>query len=302
MASLYVATSPGRPADGNPAALAAASTSPAVAQTDEPAEEMGVTAGAIGATVVELEEEFDPVLTEAEPAESEAQKPEPEAQEAEPEPVAEPVAQEPEPPAEPIAEPEPEPIVEPAAEPAIEPTVEEPEPIAEPEPEPAAPEQQDSAVWRNGWVCDGELRLEDELLRDWTITRASFLPGNGHERVVLHLDRVGAGSGEVASLTAEAFPRLEVEGEVPGVRQPSLGRTAIALQFSDGVKTDFSLRGYRPSGLVTVREFSAYPAGSSASRVIISTTTDDGCFKVRVPAWTSGANAQKGQIYIDIKS
>ena len=153
-------------------------------------------------------------------------------------------------------------------------------------------------VWRNGWVCDGVLQLQDERLRDWTITRVSFVPGDGFERVVLHVDRFGNGSGEPASVAAEAFPTSRVAREVQGVRQPFAGRTTVALQFQDGLKTDVTLRGYKPAGMRTVKEFSAYPAGRSASRVLISAASD-GCFKVRVPAWDG--TAQKGQIFIDIK-
>jgi hypothetical protein len=174
--------------------------------------------------------------------------------------------------------------------------------VAEPPVERAAPEAGDDIVWRNGWVCGGELTLDESRLRAWSITRASFLPGNGYERVVLQLQRIGPGSGQPASLSAEAYPRTKVTRHVPGVRQPSLGRTAIALQFSDGVKTDLNLRGYRPSGLATIKELSAYPAGPRGSRVLISTTTDDGCFRVRTPAWTGSSRTQKGQIVIDVKS
>ena len=64
--------------------------------------------------------------------------------------------------------------------------------------EPAPPIRENPPVWRHGWVCDGELSLKDERLRDWAITRVSFLPGDGFERVALQLERVGAGSGGAA--------------------------------------------------------------------------------------------------------
>ena len=165
-----------------------------------------------------------------------------------------------------------------------------------------APERRaDAVVWRDGWVCDGVLRLDDARARDWTITRASFVPSNGYERVILRLNRFGSGTGAPASLTAETVPTARVARSVPGVGRPSLGRTTVVLQFEDGVKTDVNLRGYRPGGLRTIKEFSAYPAGSGASRVLISSTSD-GCFRVRTPDWRRAKGSNEAQIIIDIKS
>ncbi len=166
---------------------------------------------------------------------------------------------------------------------------------------PAAPIRDDLPVWRNGWVCDGELSLKDERLRDWAITRVSFLPGDGFERMALQLERVGDGSGGAAVVSVEAFPTGRLKQEVPNVRQPSSGRTTIALQFRGGVRSDIGLRGYQPSGLSSIKEFNAYPVGQTASRVLVSSSTD-GCFRVRVPAFTASPNAQRGQVLIDIKS
>ena len=145
------------------------------------------------------------------------------------------------------------------------------------------------------------LRLDDARARDWTITRASFVPSNGYERVILHLNRFGSGSGAPASLTAETVPISRVARSVPGVGKPSLGRTTVVLQFQDGVKTDVNLRGYRPGGLRSIKEFSAYPAGSGASRVLISSASD-GCFRVRTPDWRRSKGSNQAQIIIDIKS
>ena len=145
------------------------------------------------------------------------------------------------------------------------------------------------------------LQLDDARARDWTITRASFLPSKGYERVILRLNRFGSGSGAPASLTAETVPTARVARSVPGVGRPALGRTTVVLQFEDGVKSDVNLRGYRPAGLRSIREFSAYPAGSGASRVLISSTSD-GCFRVRTPDWRRAKGSNQAQIVIDIKS
>jgi len=176
------------------------------------------------------------------------------------------------------------------------------EPTMAPKAAKAAPEKRaDAVVWRDGWVCGGVLRLDDARARDWTITRAAFLPSNGYERVILRLNRFGSGSGAPASLTAETVPTARVARSVPGVGRPSLGRTTVVLQFEDGVKTDVNLRAYRPGGLRSIKEFSAYPAGSGASRVLISSTSD-GCFRVRTPDWRRAKGSNQAQIIIDIKS
>jgi hypothetical protein len=175
-------------------------------------------------------------------------------------------------------------------------------PMTEPQATPAVtPSAAASVVWRDGWVCDGTLQLDDSRARDWTITGATFQPGNGYERVILRLNRFGSGSGSPASLSAESFATARVQREVTGVRQPSAGRTTLALEFADGVKTDVSLRGYRPSGLRSIKEFSAYPAGRGGSRVLIS-SAGSGCFRVRTPAWSGAGGTAQGQIIIDIKS
>lgn len=321
LAALYAATSP-RDGGSAPAPAALVAATPTTTEGPTAAEEptavarrnVGPAVGAVDLTEVELEPLADPAPSEVEP---EPEPPAPAEPVTEPAPEQEAEAQplppaQVEVPAETQAEPEamsesegrsePDPVAEPEtqAEPQA-PAEPEPE-RAEAEPERAEPRAEETIVWRNGWVCDGELTLQDARLRDWTITRASFLPGNGYERVILQLDRIGSGSGEPASLSAEAFPRTKVAQEVPGVRRPSLGRTAIALQFSFGVKTDLTLRGYRPSGLTTIKELSAYPAGPRGSRVLVSTTTDDGCFRLRAPAWSGSSGAQKAQIVLDVKS
>lgn len=202
------------------------------------------------------------------------------------------------------------------SEPAIEPTTETADEVAEPvvaagptasagsagrSPRAAETAPDDAAVRRNGWVCEGQLSFKDERLRDWAITRVSFLPGNGFERVALQLVRVGDGSGGAAAMSAQAFPTARVKQEVPSVRQPSAGRSTIALQFRGGVRSEIGLRGYQPKGLSAVKELNTYPVGRTASRVLISSSTD-GCFKVRVPAFSASPKARRGQVLIDIKS
>jgi hypothetical protein len=155
---------------------------------------------------------------------------------------------------------------------------------------------------RSGWVCDGSVELEDPQVRSWSLGRVSFSEGPGYERVVLHMKRLGPGSGDPANVTAEAFATSRINGAVPGVRRPSDGRTTISLHLADGFKGKLGLRGYRPSGLQNVREFSVYPAGRDSSRVLVSAGAAK-CFRLRAPAWsTSNANARTAQIVLDIRS
>jgi hypothetical protein len=154
---------------------------------------------------------------------------------------------------------------------------------------------------RSGWICDGSVRLEDPRGRVWSLGRVSFADGSGYERVVLHLDRIGPGTGAPASITAEAFANSRLRAAVPGVRRPSSGLATVSLHLADGFKGNLGLRGYRPGGLRNLKEFSVYPAGRDSSRVLVSAANAD-CFRLRVPAWNDrNANLRKAQILLDIK-
>ncbi len=201
----------------------------------------------------------------------------------------------------------------------------EPEPLVDPMPEagserqvaPAAPDEAGASLARpsssarlnrdtsssyaGGWFCEGAVVIDDSRVRDWSLGRVSFRARPGFERVVLHLERAGSGSGDPASITAEAMPTARVRSEVPGVVRPSNGRTTIALQLGDGFTGNLGLRGYRPSGLATITEFSVYPQGRDGRNVLISTTSN-GCFRVRVPAWSDpSGSVRRGDVIIDLK-
>jgi len=97
------------------------------------------------------------------------------------------------------------------------------------------------------------------------------------------------------------MPSARVRAEVPGVIRPTSGRTTIALQLADGFTGNLGLRGYRPSGLATITEFSVYPRGRDGRNVLISTTSD-GCLRVRVPAWSDpSGSVRRGDVIIDLK-
>jgi hypothetical protein len=320
--ALYVAATPARHSDqpDPAAALAAASTASPAIEAPEATSERAVLAATVDlpaadldGTTVGREEASDPIVPEVDPSTGLARDPASDDAEgvlSRPGPGAEPESRSG---AEPGSGARPAPGAEsdtvtaddPSAEPARDAEVapgsgsgqdtEQPGTITR---DPRSPE---TVVRRNGWVCQGQLQLEDPRGRDWSFTRAAFREGEGYERVILYLDRLGFGAGDPASLTVEAFPTERVSRLVPGVRPPAAGRSTVVVHLADGFRNNLGLRGYRPSGLRTIKEFSVFPAGRSSARVLISTTAD-GCFRVRVPAWTGTAKTRKAQVYIDLKS
>ncbi len=162
--------------------------------------------------------------------------------------------------------------------------------------------KKEASLKRSGWICDGAVRLEDPRGRNWSLGRVSFVEGPGYERAVLHIDRLGPGTGDNPTVTAEAFATSRVRDAIPGVRRPSVGQTTVSLLLADGIEGNLGLRGYRPSGLRSLKEFSVYPAARGSSRVLISVPAGK-CFRLRVPAWTAGGpNTRQAQILLDIKS
>ena len=225
-----------------------------------------------------------------------------------------PVAVEPKP--EPVVEPEPV-VIEPepvAVEPkpaVVEPIVVEPEPVAVVQEEPevatealgteATGSEQERAGYNGGWVCEGEIVLEDSRVRNWSVGRVSFRPRDGFDRVVFHLDRADRGSGDPANITADSIGSWKIKENVPGADRPGLGRRSVTLQLDDGFAGSLALRGYRPAGLATIKEFSVYPAGRDGRVAVISGDTD-GCFRVRAPGWNDpSASVRRAEIHVDIK-
>ena len=154
----------------------------------------------------------------------------------------------------------------------------------------------------NGWVCDGAVRAEDVGGRSWSVSHVSFRPGNGYERVILRLKRIGRDTGAPASVTAEAFPSSKVRAHVRGAARPKAGETTLSLHLADGIRGTLGLRGYRPRGLNTLKEFSAYRTGANSSKLLIS-VAGNGCFRLRAPALRGAAsNTGTGQVWLDIKS
>jgi hypothetical protein len=169
-------------------------------------------------------------------------------------------------------------------------------------PSAGGPDQRPSANWRNGWVCDGSLGLEDPTGQRWSVNRVSFLPRDGSERVVLSMERAGPDRGSPASVTAETFDADTLRERFPNVAPPSGGRNAIVLNLADGVRSPLSLRGYRPKGLDTLMEFSVFQSPNGSSKLVVG-VAGEGCFRLRVPAWNSD-NATQGvrQIQLDVKN
>jgi hypothetical protein len=153
-----------------------------------------------------------------------------------------------------------------------------------------------------GWVCEGPVRVEDSRVRDWSLGRVTFRARPGFERIVLHLERSGQGAGETPSVTASVVPTARLNGLMPGIRRPALGRSTIGVRLADGIGGNLALRGYRPNGLAVVKEFSVYPAGVGGRNVLISTASE-GCFRLRVPAWSDpSASVRRAEVLIDVRS
>jgi hypothetical protein len=161
---------------------------------------------------------------------------------------------------------------------------------------------EDAVSASGGWVCDGPVQVEDSRARAWSLGRVSFRVRPGFERVVLHLERAGQGSGQAPSVTAESIATARLNSLLPGVRRPALGRNTIGLHLADGIDANLGLRGYRPNGLARIKEFSVHPAAGGDSNVLISTSSE-GCFRLRVPAWSDPSNSlRRAQILVDIRS
>jgi hypothetical protein len=158
-----------------------------------------------------------------------------------------------------------------------------------------------STTRNNGWVCDEDVRLEGPKGRGWSVGRVSFLAKGSYERVLLHLERAGPDIGAPPSVTAEAFATSRIRDYVARAARPGSGRTTVGIHLANGIKGTLGLRGYRPRGMQTLREFSAYPAAGGSTKMLI-TVAGDGCFRLRAPAWNDdAANSQTGQIYLDIR-
>ncbi len=153
---------------------------------------------------------------------------------------------------------------------------------------------------RRGWVCDGSVRIEDATDRRWTVSKVSFLAEAGYERIVLHLDRAGSDRGGPASVTAQTLAAEEVARRFPNLQSAGVDRSAVMLDLKDGIRATLGLHGYRPRGLATLKAFSAFQRPNGSSRLLIS-TAGQGCFRLRIPAWSSTVTTGKAQIQLDVR-
>jgi hypothetical protein len=157
------------------------------------------------------------------------------------------------------------------------------------------------AIWRNGWVCDGSLDVADPTGQRWSVDRVSFVPRNGFERVVLTMERAGPDKGSPASVTAETYDNATLRERFPNVAAPAGGRNAILLNLTDGVRSPLDLRGYRPRGLETLKEFSVFQSPNGSSKLVVG-VAGEGCFRLRVPVWNGDGSPGVRQIQLDVKS
>ena len=157
------------------------------------------------------------------------------------------------------------------------------------------------AIWRNGWVCDGSLDVADPTGQRWSVVRVSFVPRSGFERVALTMKPAGPDKGSPASVTAETYDNATLRERFPNVAAPAGGRNAILLNLTDGVWSPLDLRGYRPRGLETLKEFSVFQSPNGSSKLVVG-VAGEGCFRLRVPVWNRDGSSGVRQIQLDVKS
>ena len=144
------------------------------------------------------------------------------------------------------------------------------------------PQERDAVTRRLG-LATARCRLQDPAVANWSLGRVSFRGAGLRAR--------GAPPGPPSVPARRAIdghgggvPHFEGPPLVPGVRQPSAGQTTVSLLLSAGIGGNLGLRGYRPNGLQTLKEFSVYPAGRGAR----------GCSSRPRPTSASGCGSRPG--------
>jgi hypothetical protein len=143
--------------------------------------------------------------------------------------------------------------------------------------------------------------IRDLLGRTWRVTKVSFRPMPGFERVILHLDRIGdARPGRRTVAIAGRVSTAEL-AELPSDVHPERRRRGLLRIALPGVPAGPELRAFRPLGIGNVGELSLLPGRNG--RTALLTVDHDACYRVRVPEWgPSGAvDARRAEVVIDIR-
>jgi hypothetical protein len=134
------------------------------------------------------------------------------------------------------------------------------------------------------YLCDGEaVALEDPLGRGWNIDRVRWGTRPGFDHVYLELSRRKALDGEGARAVVQVLPVSEVEGRL-GFTAPSVGRTAVVLTLSDGVRATLAVD--QEVDLPKVRAVTAGKDDEGRQWLALGVRGDT-CYSLQAPAWAA---------------
>lgn len=156
----------------------------------------------------------------------------------------------------------------------------------------------------SSFVCGSAgATLTDALDRRWRITRVTFRTSGTYERVILHLERTGAGGpGYEPTARAVGVATSELAVEAPGIAPPLSGETAFVVRLGNGVVDSVRLSHYVPNGMRTVTELSTYRLADGTVAAVIGSSGEP-CYQLRVPQWRAGATGSPtlADITVDIQ-
>lgn len=134
------------------------------------------------------------------------------------------------------------------------------------------------------YLCDGEsVALEDPLERGWNIARVRWGQRAGFDHVYLELTRRRALDGAGARATIQVMPLDEV-AERPGFVPPSVGRSAVVLTLSEGIRATLTLD--QPLSFPKVRAVTAGKDPDGRQWLALGVRGET-CYSLQVPAWAT---------------
>jgi hypothetical protein len=170
-----------------------------------------------------------------------------------------------------------------------------PRPTPEPTPTPLVRTKAEERVF----TCSPSLGpIVDANSRTWHISTVQFRNRGGYERVVINLQPTGTNGPGQTKATVKRMDVSRLARAVPNAPRPRRGSTAIVVQL-DGVKSGPNLRGYRPRQTRLSRELSVVP--SDGGQTVIVTAPGDTCYRIRIPAWKTGARNSNAAVFVDLK-
>ncbi|MFN8518234.1 MAG: hypothetical protein U0667_02330 [Chloroflexota bacterium] len=134
------------------------------------------------------------------------------------------------------------------------------------------------------YLCDGEaVALEDPLGRGWNIDRVRWGTRPGFDHVYLELSRRRGLDGKGTRAVVQVLPVSEVEEQL-GFRAPSVGRTAVVLTLSDGIRATLAVD--QEVALPKVRAVTAGTDDEGRQWLALGVRGDT-CYSLQAPAWVT---------------